>query len=538
MIDPIEKGISQGWSHIDAAKLSSSKQLEADVVIVGTGAGGGIAAEELSKAGLKVIIVEMGALHTASSFNMEERRAYPNLYQESAARKTKDKAISILQGRAVGGSTTVNWTTSIRTPEPTQQYWREQFGVQLDDEYSLNPYFTKAEQRLNIHSWPVPPNENNHVLKDGCDKLGWQTTVIKRNVSGCANLGYCGMGCPLNAKQSMLVTTIPEALKNGATLVSNLYVDRLLWKNDHIQALVGVPLDQQHQRQRNIELVITAKQFVIAAGAIGTPAILMHSHIPDLSGRLGKHTYLHPSVISGAIFDKDINAHSGAPQSIYSDEFVWKHGVASNDTGSNDSLKAGYKLEVPPMHPVLVSSNLMGHGASHFALMQRFNQMQATIALLRDGFHPQAQGGTVEINRYGDPVLDYQLNEFHWNGFRDAYLSMAELQFAAGAKQVFPMHKQVDKPFTSWKQAKQAIGNFQFSSRQAKVASAHVMGGCNMGSDSKSSVVDSFGLHHQIANLRVIDGSVLPTSLGANPQLTIYALAYRSIEQMLKQITG
>ncbi|HEY4139465.1 MAG TPA: GMC family oxidoreductase N-terminal domain-containing protein, partial [Casimicrobiaceae bacterium] len=121
--DPVRAGVANGWNVIDASTLESSRTIEADVVIVGTGAGGGVTAEILADAGFNVVLIEEGPLKSSTDFRMREAEAYPELYQESAARKTKDKAISILQGRCVGGGTTVNWTSSFRTPPATLMYW-------------------------------------------------------------------------------------------------------------------------------------------------------------------------------------------------------------------------------------------------------------------------------------------------------------------------------------------------------------------------------------------------------------------------------
>jgi len=151
---------------------------------------------------------------------MREREAYPQLYQESAARQTADKSITILQGRCVGGGTTVNWTSSFRTPARTLNHWRDAHGLKRTAAADLEPWFARMEERLGIAPWAVAPNENNDVLRRGCAKLGYSHGVIARNVKGCANLGYCGMGCPTNAKQSMLVTTIPAALARGVTCVA------------------------------------------------------------------------------------------------------------------------------------------------------------------------------------------------------------------------------------------------------------------------------------------------------------------------------
>lgn len=534
MNDPIKQGLASGWKHLDASTFSDDQQFETDVVIVGTGAGGGMAAEILTQAGLSVLMLEHGALHSSSDFRQQERWAYPHLYQDGAARKTKDQAIAILQGRTVGGSTTVNWTTSIRTPKPTLDYWQSEFGLDFSAdqggeqaiEQSLDPYFAKAAGRLHISEWQVPPNANNEALRRGCQRLGWQYTVIERNVHGCANLGYCGMGCPLNAKQSMLVTTIPAALQGGATLISKVSARQLLWQGDNVTGLLAVPVDSFYQPDPRLSIKIKAKHYIVAGGAINSPALLLRSKVPNPSGRLGKHTYLHPSVISGALFEAPIQGHLGAPQSIYSDQFVWPSGA-----------EMGFKLEVPPIHPVLMASTLTGMAQFHADMMRQFNQLQVMIALLRDGFDPQAEGGQVQLDSHGEPVLDYPLTDYLWQGVQKAYLAMAELQFAAGARAVMPVHQDA-LLYSSWQQAKAAIANLPLARYRAALASAHVMGGCNMAATADKGVVDSYGRHHQLANLSVFDGSVLPTSLGANPQLTIYGLIWRNSQALVTRLVG
>nr|MBP6776252.1 GMC family oxidoreductase N-terminal domain-containing protein [Piscinibacter sp.] len=222
-------GIASGWKVIDAATLGTAQTFEADVAIIGSGAGGGMTAEILSQAGLKVLLVEEGPLKTSADFrDMQEARAYRDLYQGGGPGKaSSDGAITILQGRAVGGTTTINWTSSFRTPPQTLAFWAAEREVKGHSVEEMKPWFDKVEQRLNIAPWTTEPNANNGVLKRGCDKLGWEVHVIPRNVKGCWNSGYCGFGCPVNAEQSMLVSTLPEALKNGATLIHRLRVRAL-----------------------------------------------------------------------------------------------------------------------------------------------------------------------------------------------------------------------------------------------------------------------------------------------------------------------
>jgi len=204
---------------------------------VGTGAGGGTTAEILSQAGLKVLMIEEGALKTSANFkDLDESRAYRELYQEGAGRASSDGSIAILQGRTVGGTTVVNWTASFRTPDHTLKHWADVHQVKGHSAEEMKPWFEKMEQRLNIAPWAMAPNPNNQVLNDACKKLGWEWHVIPRNVKGCWNSGYCGLGCPVNAKQSMLVSTIPTALSQGAELIHHLRIEKIFFSGNKVTA--------------------------------------------------------------------------------------------------------------------------------------------------------------------------------------------------------------------------------------------------------------------------------------------------------------
>jgi choline dehydrogenase-like flavoprotein len=514
--DPIREGLARGWKAIDAATLAADRDIECDVAIVGSGAGGGVTAEVLAQAGLVVAILEEGPLVGSTDFRMREHEAYPRLYQESAARQTLDKAITILQGRCVGGGTTVNWTSSFRTPPRTLAQWNKAHGLETMTEAALAPWFGRMEERLSIAPWGMPPNENNDILRRGCVKLGLAHGAIRRNVKGCANLGYCGMGCPLNAKQSMLVTTIPAALDKGATLVHRARVTRLVMEGERIVACEARGVERNGAAPTARRVRVRARHFVLAAGAIGSPAILLANGLPDPYGITGKRTFLHPTVVSGSVFPQKVEGYYGAPQTIYSDHFLDSNGLDG---------PIGFKLEAPPVHPILAGITLPGFGPEHARWMTRFPNLQVLIALMRDGFHPDSPGGQVVL-RSGWPVLDYPLTDYVWSGVRRAYLAMAEIQFAAGAQTVMPLHEGA-QPVNGWREAKAAIESLTFGPLQARIMSAHVMGGCPMGEDPRTAVVDEAGRHHQVANLSVHDASIFPTSLGANPQLTIYALSAR-----------
>jgi choline dehydrogenase-like flavoprotein len=526
--DPIQAGLAAGWHVTDCSRIDQDLTIEADVIVVGSGAGGGVTAELLTMAGLKVLIVEEGMLKSSKDFKMREADAYPALYQESGARKTRDKGINILQGRTVGGTTTVNWTSSFRTPPDTLAYWGQHFGLKDYGQEAMAPWFEMMEQRLSVAKWAAPPNENNDLLRRGADKLGVPTAVIPRNVNGCWNLGYCGMGCPTNAKQSMLVTTIPSALAHGARLLTRARAERFVITGDRVDHLECLALDAAGLATTGRRITLRAKHYVVAGGAINSPALLMRSGAPDPHGLLGKRTFLHPTIISAGLYQQRVDGYAGAPQSVYSDHFL--------KTGPIDGA-IGYKLEAPPLHPLLLSTTMAGYGEQHAAMMRQFPHFHALLALLRDGFHPDSVGGSVALAGNGAPVLDYPISAFVWDGVRRSMLTMAEIQFASGAKSVTPVHEAAGS-YTSWEQARKAINALPFKVLTTRVVSAHVMGGCGMSDDDRLGVTSSAGRYHGLSNLSVHDGSLFPTSIGANPQLSIYGLTARLSSGLARELTG
>ena len=374
----------------------------------------------------------------------------------------------------------------------------------------------------------MPPNENNDLLRRGAAKLGIPAAAIQRNVKACWNLGSCGMGCPTNAKQSMLVTTLPSALDRGATLLVQTRAERFEISGARIDALLCLPVNADGTPASNTSTRITAKHYIVAGGAINSPALLARSKAPDPHGLLGTRTFLHPVVISAALFAQEVAGWRGAPQTIYSDHFL--------EVDPIDGA-IGYKLEAPPMHPVIFASTLPGLGAEQAELLRQFPNTHSLLALMRDGFHPESVGGTVKLRGDGSPVLDYPLTDFVMDGARRAFLSMAEIQFAAGAREVLPVHEMATRT-TTWPQAKAAILALPMKPLLTRVVSAHVMGGCAMGGSEQLGSVRPDGQHWHLDNLSVHDGSLFPTSIGANPQLSIYGIVNRLATHLAKRLSG
>ncbi|SFP38945.1 GMC family oxidoreductase [Pseudomonas borbori] len=524
--DMFKQGLARGWKTHDGSRLDHDLTLQADVAIVGSGAGGGTTAEILSAAGFKVLLIEEGPLKTSDDFKMLEAESYASLYQEGIGRISKDGAITIMQGRAVGGTTLINWTSSFRTPEQTLQHWASEHGVIGHSPEDMAPWFERMEQRLGVAPWAVPPNANNQVIRSGCDKLGYSSKVIPRNVRGCWNLGYCGLGCPTNAKQSMLVTTIPATLEKGGELLYLARAERLLIDGERVSGIECLGMDERSVAPNGRKIRVKAKHYVLAGGGINTPGLLLRSNAPDPHRRSGKRTYLHLVNFSAAQFEQVINPFYGAPQSIYSDHFQWDDGT----TG-----RLSYKLEVPPLQPALTATLLGRFGIDNALRMEQLPHTNVMLALLRDGFHPHSAEGKVELRGDGSPVLDYQMTDYTWDGVRRAFHSMAEIQFAAGAKAVLPLHADAGYVKTLG-EARRLIDGLGLEIYRTRLGSAHVMGGCAMGEDPRQAVCDSLGRHHQLENLSIHDGSLFPTSIGANPQLSIYGLTAKLATKLAERL--
>lgn len=528
--DPILDGLKRGWKVLGGRHGPLPERITCDVAIIGSGAGAGISAELLTQAGLNVVIVEEGQLKSSTDFKQREFEAYTSLYQESAGRKTKDKGITILQGRSVGGTTTVNWTSSFRTPPSTLKVWQDRFGLKDYTPEALAAYFAQAEKRLNIGPWLVPSNANNDVLLRGATKLGIACGAIPRNVKGCYNLGSCGLGCPTNAKQSMLVTTLPFALDHGATLLVETRAEKMVIEGGRITALqcIAVKPNAAPANPAGPATTIMAKHFVLAGGAINSPALLMRSSAPDPHRLLGARTFLHPATLSIGVMPGAVAGWAGAPETVYSDHFL--------ETQPIDG-PIGFKLEVTPMHPVFFGANMPGFGERQAQMLQQFPNASSIVAIMRDGFHEQAAGGKVALRDDGSPLLDYPVTEFVLDGARRSYLAMAQIQFEAGAKSVYLAHEMANAT-TTWAETRAAIEKLPMKPLLTKIGSAHVMGGCGLAADEKLGVTRPDGQHWQLENLSIHDGSIFPTSLGANPQLSIYGMVNRLAQALVKRLTS
>ena len=485
----------------------TGEDISCDVCIIGSGAGGATLAAGLVEQGLDVIMLEAGEYDTQKDFDMNESKAFQRRYQEKGLRATEDLSISVMQGKGVGGSTTVNWTSCFRTPKRILDIWRERHGVDTLSEEILAPHFEAVEKRLSIQTWsPELINANNRTIWNGAKKLGWEVEPLRRNVLGCLNSGYCGMGCPANAKQGMLLTYIPDALKKGMRLYVNTKADKLVEKNGkitHIEVSVS---------GTNKTFKISPKLCISSCGAINGPALFLRSGIND-NGLVGTRTFLHPVTGIAAIFPEAINGWYGAPQSVSSHQFI--------DRGPD---KIGFFLEHAPTHPVLSATASSGFGISQQLFVQNLYRASFLLALHVDGILDSDQGGRVTVASNGRVKINYPISDEMKEAFKESMKRMVEVSLAAGAEDTLTLHS--NPVHVARMNEIHKLEEAEYGALRHGLFSAHQMGGLTMGADPATSIVNANLRHHRITNLFVVDGSVFPTALGVNPSQSIYGLAH------------
>jgi len=510
-------------SIIDAATLTKPLELTAQVAIIGSGAGGSVLAARLTAAGVSVVMVEAGPWISKEDFKLREEQAYGLMYQDRGTRFTGDGSIGILQGRAAGGGTAINWTTCYRTPDHVLDHWAHQHGVEGLTSAVLEPHFDTVEQRLNIFEWPVESaNANNRKLLDGARKLGWQAGPTKRNVKGCVNSGYCGMGCPVDGKQAMHVTYIPDAIQAGMNLVVNCPIDRLVHEGSKVTAVVGQAQANADSEPLGQAVTIRAETVVVSGGALNSPALLLRSGL-NSNGRVGKRTFLHPVIGILGKYADPVQGFYGAPQSVAS------HHFAKPEAG-----RMGFFFEAAPVHPMLAASVLPAMGDAAQKAMGELSHFSALIALHIDGFAPGDDGGTVSLRPGGLPKLDYPISDVFARTLKISHRKLAELTLEAGAEWAMTLHT---RPLQlKGKSDLEALDGLAYGAHEHFLVSAHQMGGCAMGRDEDLSVVDSQFRLRGMDNVFVVDGSVFPTSLGVNPSQTIYGLAHYGAEFVAKSV--
>ena len=479
------------------AAIAGERRVRADACVIGTGAGGAPVAKELAEGGMKVVMLEDGEHFTTDDFTARPRDMTSLLYHSAGQVTTIGNAPIVLPlGRAVGGSTLINSGTSFRTPPAVLAMWGERFGLEELSPDELDPFFRRVERIQNVVQVPERFAGNNAlVIKRGAERLGWHGDFIYRNARGCVGSGVCNWGCPTSGKQHTGLTYVPLAWNAGATTFTGCRARRLVTAGGRVRSVEASTAGGGRLR-------LECDHVVVACGAIGTPLFLRGQELDLDSNELGRNLSIHPATGVRAEFDEDINMAEGVPQSYFIDEFA--------DEGIMFEGAAG-----PPDYAAM---SFPFSGERHRDVMLRYrNQSQFGIMVSDTSRGSVARRGSLVQIRY-------DLNREDTATFKRAIERLCELYWAAGAKVVYP-------PIEGIAELRdgdlQPIRERDLVPRALTLLGFHPLGTARADARPGHGVVDGDLKVRGTENVYVADGSVVPSSLGVNPQITIMTLATR-----------
>ncbi|GEP56632.1 GMC family oxidoreductase N-terminal domain-containing protein [Reyranella soli] len=484
---------------------------EFDILIIGSGAGGGTVASALSPLcadGARIAVLEWGPHFKDEEFTGGELEMAQKLFFESGAITNRDQTLTVACARGYGGSTLAYTGTSIEVPQRSVDHWNVP-GLTIAD---LVPRMRHYKAQNNVHELSDEDiNENNQLFAAGCRALGYSVKKFPVNIKGCKGSGMCNMGCPNGAKQGTNRVQLPAAEAAGVQVITNCRVHRIL--PHEVEAEVapspyGHPSAWPAGRYR-----LHAKVIVVAAGTMHSSALMAHSRLPVSLPALGRYFTCHPALTLIAQHDHPFLNYYGFPKTYYCDDF---------------EEQDDYILETCMYFPFTTAKSLAGFGAEHSALMADFRRLQMILVLVSD---QAEEGNRITPDADGNPVLHYTLSERTLDALVDSQRIAAKIFFAGGAARVHAPAADrflIDKADSD--QVDQLIDRRHLKLGKISIASAHPMGGCRIGTDPKNSVTNDRGKVHGLDWLYVADGSLFPGSSGVNPYVTIMALADRVAE--------
>ena len=495
----------------DSQTLEENFYASADVVIVGSGAGGAPMAYQLALAGWNVILLEEGQKHSPYTFNRQSWEAMKEMYRDSGMTFTiGTPSIPLPMGRALGGTTLINSGTCFRIREEVFAGWKKEFGLSEIEMSDLLPRFEQVESILNVQETPVELlGSNNRLFSEGAQKLGVMTKPLYRNFKNCKGVGLCVFGCPENAKQSMEKNFLPNASELGAKIITSARVEKICVKRNTVTGVEGSFLDDRKKRRTKFK--IDAPVVVLSCGAVHTPHLLLSNGIANGSGQVGHNLHIHPATKVIAIFDDIINAWSGVPQGCYSDDYA----------------SEGIMLEGFFLPPAILSFALPSLGMKLKKYMADYSKMAGFGVMVTDSSHGKVIKGMGHM-----PLIFYNLNQTDTDKFVKGIEIAAKIYFEAGATKILlPIHG-FDE-VSSIDELKK-LHQVKIMPSDLELSAFHPMGTCRMGDNPKTSVVNSHLESHEIKGLFVADASIFPSSLGVNPQISIMAFSLFAADHLIR----
>jgi choline dehydrogenase-like flavoprotein len=517
--------------------LTEPLTLDADVVIVGSGAGGGVVARALAEAGRSVVVVEAGPFVAEPDMPRSELDGFDRLYRDHGLTATWDGSVSILAGAVVGGGTTVNWMTTIAAPDAVRSGWARAHGIAGFDATEGDADFAAIAAELSATECVVRSPKDD-ALAGGATELGLESGPTVRDATDCQACGSCLFGCRAGAKQSGLRAHLADAYRSGARILADARVERVIIEGGRavgVEATVGwqdpsartVAAGVAPVERRTV--VVRARQVVVAAGGLGTPVILERSGVGHPA--LGRYLLLHPVPVVAGLFAEPIDMWRGPLQ-------------ATRSLAHVDAVRGrnGYVVESAPGHPGLIALALPWEGQRpSLELMAQVRFVAPFIAVTRDG-----GTGRVRATASGGARIDYRLDRVGVTTLRHGLATMVRIARAAGARELVAAgtpaawHRIAGQPAgvepRKFEAFVKSLDRFDFGPNRGTVFSAHQMGTARFGVDPKTHVCDPFGRVRAgssggrdavIPGLYVADTSLFPTGLGVNPMLTAMVLARR-----------
>jgi choline dehydrogenase-like flavoprotein len=471
---------------------------ECDVVVIGSGAGGAVAAACLAEEGLDVLVLEAG-----EHYNREN---YPSDHLEAIASLYRDAGLTIAEGRppipvpvakVIGGTTVINSGTCFRAPDPVLEEWRTRFGIAWARE--LDAEFSEAEEFLHVTQLnPTEMGRNGQLAMEGGEALGASGAPIFRNAGSCAQCSSCPFGCSIDAKRGMHVSYLPRAAAAGARIRAGVEADRVLVEDGRA---VGVSCRVRTEGGSRPFEVRARRAVLVAGGAFGTPELLQRSGVGD--GQVGANLHIHPACWVGARYEEEVRGWEGVMQSFYLDQWETERVL----------------LEATFTPLAFGGAWLLGAGRSHQEAMLDFAHVGSIGVHLSD-----ASSGRVGLGSGGSLRASYELTREDAGRIAFGIARAAEVHFAAGATEVYPNIARVGvlKPGE--------LAEFEattFKPQELRLEAFHPMGTARIAADPREGVCAPDGSVHGTADLYVADASLFPTSIGVNPMMTIIAFAKR-----------
>lgn len=481
------------------------EKIQTEVLIIGSGAGGALTAALLAEKGFQVTILEEGPKISKDNVTVSATEMMEKLYRRGGISPILGRpSVALVEGRCVGGGTEINSAIFHRTPDDVIRRWQIQYDIKELSRETLIPFFKKIEHDLSVTVGP--PNLASEILKSGAEKLGWKGYYVPRAQKDCVDTNMCAIGCPTGAKQSMIVTYIPRALKAGAKLIPDCQAIKILTKKGYglgvLAAYTNSPLEKR--------LFIKADYIFVCGGAIQTPRLLQKSKI---NNNIGKSFSFHPTVKVAGKFEQELNLHENAFPSYQVKEF-------------SPSISMGGAFFSPSYIALVLKNN-----SNEFLNVIRYWRHMALYYTMT------CCSGTGSVKRI--PLMNISLPKYFLTKLDHENLSigiakLSELLLIAGAKEVYPdIYKH--PPLKTVKECRRYTDNL-IPLNRTNLYTIHIFGSCPMGEMKEKCAVDSFGKILGFTNIYINDASILPDATGVNPQGTIMAIAMRNVEHFISTL--